>query len=269
MDKLRRLDKQTLHDILSSPSLAIESEDGLLDVLIELGSAYFEFWRYVEVVFLADKGLSLFVDTLPFDELTAEIWSEVILRLKGVSEGARRRRDCPVGFQSRILSDFPSIFTDFGQKQWKLLYRGADDGFRSSDFHRKCDSHSNTITIILTTKGFIFGGFTPVAWDSSNYSKPDSTQTSFLFSLKNPHTSEAKKFSMNSSSCAIVGHPSWGPVFGSNNDMCVCDRCNGKTFSYTNLGGAYVNDTGIDGKQVFTGECHFIVKEIEVFSISL
>jgi hypothetical protein len=43
MDKLRRLDKQTLHEILSSPSLAVESEDGLLDVLVEFGSAYFEF----------------------------------------------------------------------------------------------------------------------------------------------------------------------------------------------------------------------------------
>jgi hypothetical protein len=269
MDKLRHLDKQTLHDILSSPSLAIESEDGLLGVLIELGSVYFEFWRYIEVIFLTDKGLSLFVDTLPFDELTKEIWSHVILRLKDVSEGEHRRRDCPVGFQSRILSDFPSIFTDFGQKQWKLLYRGADDGFQSSDFHRKCDSHSNTITIILTTKGFIFDGFTPVAWDSSNARKPDSTQTSFLFSLKNPHTSEAKKFPLKSSSNAIGCHSSYGPSFAGNRDMVVYDRCNESTDNFTNLGGAYVNDTGIDGEKVFTGERYFTVKEIEVFSISL
>jgi hypothetical protein len=62
MDRLQRLDKQTLHNILSSPALAIESEDDLLGVLIELGFAYFEFWKYIEVIFLTDKGLSLFVD---------------------------------------------------------------------------------------------------------------------------------------------------------------------------------------------------------------
>jgi hypothetical protein len=31
----------------------------------------------------------------------------------------------------------------------------------------------------------------------------------------------------------------------------------------------YVNDTGIDGKQVFTGENYFTTKKIEVFFISL
>jgi hypothetical protein len=124
------------------------------------------------------------------------------------------------------------------------------------------------ITIILTTKGFIFGGFTPVVWNSSNACKPDSTQTSFLFSLKNLHTSEVKKFSMKSSSSAIRCDSSRGPSFGSNCDIAVCDRCS-ETGNHTDLGHASANDTGIDGQQVFTGELHFTVKEIEVFFISL
>jgi hypothetical protein len=123
--------------------------------------------------------------------------------------------------------------------------------------------------IILTTKGSIFGGFTPIAWDSSNTFKPDSTQTSFLFTLKNHHTSEAKKFLLKSSSNAIHCDSSNGPVFGSNCDMAVRDRCSESTSNCTYPGGAYVNDTGIDGKHVFTGEFTFTVKEIEVFSISL
>jgi hypothetical protein len=56
-DNLRRLNKQTLHSIVLSPFLAIESEDDLLGVLIELGPSSFEFWRYIEVIFLTDKGL--------------------------------------------------------------------------------------------------------------------------------------------------------------------------------------------------------------------
>jgi hypothetical protein len=44
------------------------------------------------------------------------------------------------------------------------------------------------------TKGFIFGGFTLVAWESGNrFYKPDSTQKSFVFSVKNPRNNEAKK----------------------------------------------------------------------------
>jgi hypothetical protein len=51
--------------------------------------------------------------------------------------------------------------------------------------------------------------------------------------------------------------------------MRVCNRCSETALSRTSLGGADVNDTGIDGIKVFTYERNFIVKEIEVFSISL
>jgi hypothetical protein len=87
--------------------------------------------------------------------------------------------------------------------------------------------------------------------------------------LKNPCNSEGKKFLVSNPSYAIHCDSSWGPHFGSNYDLAVKDCCNENTNSYTNLGAAYVNDTGIDGKHVFTGNYNFTVKEIEVFSISL
>jgi hypothetical protein len=62
---------------------------------------------------------------------------------------------------------------------------------------------------------------------------------------------------------------SYGPFFGINNDINVSDNCNTTNNSWTYLGGSYVNDTGIDGKFVFTGEYNFRVKEIEVFTITL
>jgi hypothetical protein len=68
---------------------------------------------------------------------------------------------------------------------------------------------------------------------------------------------------------AIYCHSSCGPVFAGNSDMVVQDNCNTSTSNWTNLGGSYVNDTGIDGELVFTGEFHFTVNEIEVFTISL
>jgi fructose-specific component phosphotransferase system IIB-like protein len=56
-------------------------------------------------------------------------------------------------------------------------------------------------------------------------------------------------------------------MFGSNYDLIIYDGCNSSTNNCTNLGGAYQNDTRLEGKTVFTGESHFAVKEIEVFSI--
>jgi hypothetical protein len=176
-----------------------------------------------------------------------------------------------IPFKSAILTDFPTIFEECRTKQWTLLYRGTHDGFKSSAFHRKCDNQPNTITIILTTKGFIFGGFTPVAWESpkSGQYKPDSTQKSFVFSLKNARNSEARKFSISNSPQAIDCNSSYGPIFGSGHDINLASGCNGNNSCWTNLGGSYMNDTGIDGKQVFTGEQCFTVKGIEIFSISL
>jgi hypothetical protein len=125
--------------------------------------------------------------------------------------------------------------------------------------------------LIETTKGFIFGGFTPIDWESSanGIRKPDSSGKSFLFSLKNPRNSEPRKFMLINGKNAIYCSSSSGPCFAGNCDMFVQDNCNTATNNWADLGGSYVNDTGIDGKLVFTGEYNFTVKEIEVFTISL
>jgi hypothetical protein len=93
----------------------------------------------------------------------------------------------PGGFDSLIVSDFPAIFAEFRGKQFKLLWRGSRDGFGASKFHGRCDGHANTLTVILDTDGNIFGGFTPVEWESWGGWKADNIKKSFLFTLKNPH----------------------------------------------------------------------------------
>jgi hypothetical protein len=59
------------------------------------------------------------------------------------------------------LSDF-----SVGQK-WELKYRASRDGFAATDFHSNCDGIANTMTVIKTTCGNIFGGFTEKAWNSN------------------------------------------------------------------------------------------------------
>jgi hypothetical protein len=176
-----------------------------------------------------------------------------------------------VKIDTMIMKDYPNILKDFKRKHWTLLYRGSRDGFRASKFHEKCDKERNTLTLIETTKCFIFGGFTPIAWESSAHGiyKPDSSEKSFLFSLKNPRNSAPRKFMLMSGKYAIYCRSLHGPCFNGHCDIAVQDNCNTATNNFTNLGGSYMNDTGIDGNCVFTGEYNFTVKEIEVFTISL
>jgi hypothetical protein len=68
----------------------------------------------------------------------------------------------PSGWNSAIAPDFPKLFEAFMKKQFTLLCPGSRDGFGCWDFHRRCDWHPSTLTVILDTKGNIFGGFTPV-----------------------------------------------------------------------------------------------------------
>jgi hypothetical protein len=137
--------------------------------------------------------------------------------------------------------------------------------------------------VILDTNGHIFGGFTPVEWESrkwngmagdeSNCWKADDSLKSFLFTLKNPHNIPARRFALKAKRkhLAIDCDSGWGPCFGGFLgfcDMVVSDNCNANTDSYTSLGYSYTNDTGLDGDVVFTGSLKFRVKEIEVFEIT-
>jgi hypothetical protein len=69
------------------------------------------------------------------------------------------------------------------------------------------------------------------------------------------------------SPCVIFCGTSYGPIFGSNNDIAVYDNCNAHASNFTNLGGTFANDMGMPGNQVFNGEWNFTVKEIEIFAI--
>jgi hypothetical protein len=169
---------------------------------------------------------------------------------------------------SVIVSDFPRIFNEFRGKRFSLLWRGGRDGFRTRDFHSRCDGHANTLTVILDIDGNVFGGFTPVRWDSTSWGKADASLKSFLFTLKNPHNISARRFALKAGKKreAIWCDSARGPRFY---DIAVSDHCNVSTNSFTfAFGTRYTNDTGLDGMTFFTGSRWFKVKEIEVFEIT-
>jgi hypothetical protein len=168
------------------------------------------------------------------------------------------------------VEDCPVIFEDFKNEKFALLWRGSRDGFEAKEFHRRCDGHGNTVTVILDTNGNIFGGFTPVKWESSKKGKgkADPSLKSFLFTVKNPHNFPARRFALKVEKKheAIRCDSKRGPDF---DDMTVEDNCNTNTDSLTGtFGSTYTNDTGLDEEIFFTGSKDFEVKEIEVFEIS-
>jgi hypothetical protein len=127
----------------------------------------------------------------------------------------------------------------------------------------------------LDTNGNIFGGFTPVKWESrtSNYWRGDDSLKSFLFTLKNPHNIPARRFALKAEEKqeALWCNSGWGPCFGDDlfgNDIAVSDNCNANIDSYTQLGLTYTNDTGLYVEIVFAGSMYFQVNEVEVFEIT-
>jgi hypothetical protein len=186
------------------------------------------------------------------------------------STAASNGAPAPSGWSSAIVPDFPKLLEDFKEKQFTLLWRGSRDGFGADDFHRCCDGHRNTLTVVLDTKGNIFGGFTPVEWESDNdgKDKADPSLKSFLFTLKNPHNVPALIFALKAEKQdkAICCYSSCGPNFG---DIAVFDNSNANTDSGTwRFGYHYTNDTGRVGQTFFTNSHEFKVKEIEVLEIT-
>lgn len=52
-------------------------------------------------------------------------------------------------------------------KSTELLYRMGRDGCSAEIFHKKCDDHGPTLTLINANGGYIFGGYSPTSWINS------------------------------------------------------------------------------------------------------
>ena len=54
------------------------------------------------------------------------------------------------------------------EDDWKLCYRASRDGWRSSNFHTRCDYKGPTVTIVRVGY-YIFGGYADVAWGGMEF----------------------------------------------------------------------------------------------------
>ena len=158
---------------------------------------------------------------------------------------------------------------DLNGLSWSLLYQGSRDGFGASDFHSHCDTKPNTLTIVKSTSGNIFGGFSSVQWNPNNLWQDD--KIAFIFSLVNKEN-RPLLFEHSSSRTFSIGTISYfGPVFGYGYDISISDSSNTNSSSYSNLGLTYTHpDYPFESeraKTILSGSHSFQVQEIEVFQM--
>ena len=90
---------------------------------------------------------------------------------------------------------------------------------------------------------------------------------SFLFSLVNPSGLPPTKLPLKAGQegNAIYCYSSYGPTFGSGNDLRIPNAPNSSNYCYVGLNNTYQCPTGQNTATFFTGNQSFFANEIEVF----
>ena len=140
---------------------------------------------------------------------------------------------------------------------FELIYRAKKHGGYSKNFHSRCDAYHNTLTIIKTQAGLIFGGFTTQTWEGKNFDKLD--ENAFCFSLD-----KHKIYNIVKGKKAIFASPDNGPCF----QNCIFQveekffenggSCEAEIKHYDNID----EDLEING-----GSEHFLIEDLEVFAV--
>ena len=153
------------------------------------------------------------------------------------------------------------------EHKWSLVYRATRDGFRSKNFHKMCDHHANTLTIIKS-KSYIFGGYTDMIWQDKR-SKSIKDTHAFVFSLTNVNDEPCKlrvnkEWSYMSIDCDGLNGPSFGI-----NDIHIGDEANKSACSFSDLGFAYTHPLyehkTNEARSFLAGSFKFQVDDIEVY----
>jgi len=154
-------------------------------------------------------------------------------------------------------------------KGWECIYKGTKDGFQTTTFHTKCENKGETVTVIQSENGNIFGGYSPLPWaNTNNYSHDTRT---FLFSLVNKNGKGPLKIGNNTTNKMSTYHAtSYGPTFGGGHDLYICNQSDTVKSSYSNLGHSFKLPKYAYGsneaKSFLGGNYNFLTKEIEVFA---
>ena len=176
---------------------------------------------------------------------------EEIYKLLGIHSGIIKSKK-EVQTISKWLSKEKAI-------KLQLKYKGSENNYKSDLFHIKCDDIVPTLSLIETSNGNRFGGFTNQTWKGGFEFKRD--KSAFIFSLdklekypiKNDHIGEAILCKTNYLICFGKG------------DILIFDNAN-KMLNKSSFPYSYGN-SNIKKYSLNNGESRFIVKEIEIYHV--
>jgi hypothetical protein len=133
----------------------------------------------------------------------------------------------------------------------RLLYRASCDGWTASDFYRMCDGKGATVTVVKSSDGYIFEGYTDVAWgygdvdgdvdgnadleedSDGNVEEFKPSAESFFFSLKDQAGIGPVKMPIKSGKTgrAVYYNSIVGPAFGDGFDLFIASNAKANTVS--------------------------------------
>ncbi len=157
--------------------------------------------------------------------------------------------------------------TEFHDRKFSLLYRASRDGYRGYDFHTRCNGVNDTLTIVKSQRGNIFGGFTSKAWHAEGFIPGQYffDPQAFLFTLVNPYNTPGKHRINYRNPHAIYDERVYGPTFGAH-DLHISDNCNSNTNSHVHDAGSYYSTSLGNKNIVYESTTHFTCVEVEVYA---
>ncbi|XP_071079867.1 uncharacterized protein [Haliotis cracherodii] len=191
-----------------------------------------------------------------------------------------------------------------GRKAFTLLYQATRDGCSAPVFHQKCNDKGPTVTLLYNTAGYVFGGYTSIAWTAttvtctgcgyvasyppattkwtcsycgvkrneshlSTTSQYSNDPAAFIFRLTDKKSFKPKCYRVKQAGNAVMQNSLNGPCFGS--DLQTFTKTVSKTDNYfqgngsINVGTHY-NMAG-DDKTVFCGN-NVQYTDIEVYHVT-
>jgi predicted CopG family antitoxin len=252
----------TLKDLLTSGVFAssgvnLKSEGYAIEDVKQAGKSVTEMKEYYSLSEITD-GYSLSVKELwDLGYPEAVFYQYNMMNSKGFESSAI----VSIPFILDLLSFLPSTLSSVS-----LLYRGSRDGFGKDILHEKCDDQGPRLIIVKCEEGYVSGGYVAanVPTSASGLWIADPSNSSFLFSLKNPKGEKAKKYPIKPeiNSYAFYSDKSThGFLFGYYGAITSTDM---KTVIF------YASPTYEDygeGNRRFTGKQASKIAEVEVWKI--
>ena len=141
-----------------------------------------------------------------------------------------------------------------------ILFDSSFNGDSAYEFHKRCDLKYNTISIIETTSGHRFGGYTSECFESPNEYFDKKDNLSFVFSLD-----KMKIYDVIKGKYAISCDKNYGPYFRDDH-ICIVDEF------FTKESGTCIKGKGFNTTKNYelnSGKKYFTIKRLQVFQIKI